>query len=323
MKNIVIQLANVNKRFGALHAVRDVSFEIQRGQVCGFLGPNGAGKSTTIRMIMSILLPDSGTIRVLDGSALDAKDRIGYLPEERGVYRKMRVADFLRFIAKLKGISRADADTRIRAWLERVELPGISHKRCEELSKGMQQKLQFIGAVLHEPPLLILDEPFSGLDPVNRRLLSSVVRQLKENGTTILFSTHQMEQAEDLCDQVLLIHKGEKVLDETMSQIHSRFDPRTILAQPANSIDAATQALKVVAGIESMRWSLEQKSFEIRLLEGVEPQHAMVDIMRATPLRRVELQRATLDDVFVKLVGDSVTKFDATSATEQVQVNHG
>ena len=126
MKNIVIQLANVNKRFGALHAVRDVSFEIQRGQVCGFLGPNGAGKSTTIRMIMSILLPDSGTIRVLDGSALDAKDRIGYLPEERGVYRKMRVADFLRFIAKLKGISRADADTRIRAWLERVELPGIS-----------------------------------------------------------------------------------------------------------------------------------------------------------------------------------------------------
>jgi len=323
MKNIVIQLANVNKRFGALHAVRNVSFEIQRGQVCGFLGPNGAGKSTTIRMIMSILLPDSGVITVLGGSALDAKDRIGYLPEERGLYRKMRVADFLRFMAKLKGISRADADARIRSWLERVELPNVSQKRCEELSKGMQQKLQFIGAVLHEPPLLILDEPFSGLDPVNRRLLSSVVRQLKENGTTILFSTHQMEQAEDLCDQVLLIHKGEKVLDETMSQIHSRFDPRTILAQPANSIDTATQALKVVAGIESMRWSLEQKSFEIRLLEGVEPQHAMVDMMRATPLRRVELQRATLDDVFVKLVGDSVTKFEATSATEQVKVNHG
>ena len=128
----------------------------------------------------------------------------------------MRVADFLRFIAKLKGISRNDADTRIRAWLERVELPGVSQKRCEELSKGMQQKLQFIASVLHEPPLLILDEPFSGLDPVNRRLLSSVVRQLKESGTTILFSTHQMEQAEDLCDQVLLIHKGEKVLDETM-----------------------------------------------------------------------------------------------------------
>ena len=323
MNNLVIQLANVNKRFGALHAVRNVSFEIQRGQVCGFLGPNGAGKSTTIRMIMSILLPDSGVITVLGGSALDAKDRIGYLPEERGLYRKMRVADFLRFMAKLKGISRADADARIRSWLERVELPNVSQKRCEELSKGMQQKLQFIGAVLHEPPLLILDEPFSGLDPVNRRLLSSVVRQLKESGTTILFSTHQMEQAEDLCDQVLLIHKGEKVLDETMSQIHSRFDPRTILAQPANSIDAATQALKVVAGIESMRWSLEQKSFEIRLLEGVDPQRAMVEIMRATPLRRVELQRATLDDVFVKLVGDSVTKFEATSATEQVQVTHG
>ena len=236
MKNIVIQLANVNKRFGALHAVRNVSFEIQRGQVCGFLGPNGAGKSTTIRMIMSILLPDSGVISVLGGSALDAKDRIGYLPEERGLYRKMRVADFLRFMAKLKGISRADADARIRSWLERVELPNVSQKRCEELSKGMQQKLQFIASVLHEPPLLILDEPFSGLDPVNRRLLSSVVRQLKENGTTILFSTHQMEQAEDLCDQVLLVHKGEKVLDETMNQIHGRFDPRTILAEPAFAV---------------------------------------------------------------------------------------
>ena len=323
MKNIVIQLANVNKRFGALHAVRDVSFEIQRGQVCGFLGPNGAGKSTTIRMIMSILLPDSGTIRVLDGSALDAKDRIGYLPEERGVYRKMRVADFLRFIAKLKGISRADADTRIRAWLERVELPGISHKRCEELSKGMQQKLQFIASVLHAPPLLILDEPFSGLDPVNRRLLSSVVRQLKESGTTILFSTHQMEQAEDLCDQILLIHKGEKVLDETMGAIHGRFDPRTILAEPANAIDVASASLQHVLDIESFRWSVEQKAFEIRVAEGIDPQLAMANIMRATPLRRVELQRATLDDVFVKLVGGTVVEIESAKKSRTAQVNHG
>ena len=323
MKNIVIQLANVNKRFGALQAVRNVSFEIQRGQVCGFLGPNGAGKSTTIRMVMSILLPDSGSITVLDGSALDAKDRIGYLPEERGVYRKMRVADFLRFIAKLKGISRKDADTRIRAWLERVELPGVSQKRCEELSKGMQQKLQFIASVLHAPPLLILDEPFSGLDPVNRRLLSSVVRQLKESGTTILFSTHQMEQAEDLCDQVLLIHKGEKVLDETMGAIHGRFDPRTILAEPANSIDVASAALEHVSNIESFRWCVEQKAFEIRVTEGVDPQLAMSNVMRATPLRRVELQRATLDDVFVKLVGGSVVEIETADKTGKLKVNHG
>jgi len=323
MKNIVIQLANVNKRFGALHAVRNVSFEIQRGQVCGFLGPNGAGKSTTIRMIMSILLPDSGVITVLGGSALDAKDRIGYLPEERGLYRKMRVADFLRFMAKLKGISRADADARIRSWLERVELPNVSQKRCEELSKGMQQKLQFIASVLHAPPLLILDEPFSGLDPVNRRLLSSVVRQLKESGTTILFSTHQMEQAEDLCDQILLIHKGEKVLDETMGSIHGRFDPRTILAEPANAVDVASTALQQVPDIESFRWSLEQKAFEIRVAEGVDPQLAMANIMRATPLRRVELQRATLDDVFVKLVGGSVVEIESNQKSGKLQVNHG
>jgi len=323
MKNIVIQLANVNKRFGALHAVRNVSFEIQRGQVCGFLGPNGAGKSTTIRMIMSILLPDSGVITVLGGSALDAKDRIGYLPEERGLYRKMRVADFLRFMAKLKGISRADADARIRSWLERVELPNVSQKRCEELSKGMQQKLQFIASVLHAPPLLILDEPFSGLDPVNRRLLSSVVRQLKESGTTILFSTHQMEQAEDLCDQILLIHKGEKVLDETMGTIHGRFDPRTILAEPANAIDVASASLQNVLDIESFRWSVEQKAFEIRVAEGVDPQLAMANIMRATPLRRVELQRATLDDVFVKLVGGTVMEIESAQKSRTAQVNHG
>ena len=322
MKNIVIQLANVNKRFGALHAVRNVSFEIQRGQVCGFLGPNGAGKSTTIRMIMSILLPDSGVITVLGGSALDAKDRIGYLPEERGLYRKMRVADFLRFMAKLKGISRSDADKRIRWWLERIELPSVSQKRCEELSKGMQQKLQFIASVLHEPPLLILDEPFSGLDPVNRRLLSSVVRQLKENGTTILFSTHQMEQAEDLCDQVLLVHKGEKVLDETMNQIHGRFDPRTILAEPSNSIEAATHALQNVADIESFRWSVEQKAFEIRVAQGIDTQLAMASVMRATPLRRVELQRATLDDVFVTLVGGSVGEIESAQKSGKLQATH-
>ncbi len=323
MKNTVIQLANVNKRFGALQAVRNVSFEIQRGQVCGFLGPNGAGKSTTIRMVMSILLPDSGSITVLGGSALDAKDRIGYLPEERGVYRKMRVADFLRFIAKLKGISRNDADTRIRAWLERVELPGVSQKRCEELSKGMQQKLQFIASVLHEPPLLILDEPFSGLDPVNRRLLSSVVRQLKESGTTILFSTHQMEQAEDLCDQVLLIHKGEKVLDETMSSIHGRFDPHILFAEPANSVDVAAAALQHVSNIESFRWSVEQKAFEIRVAAGVDPQLAMTNVMGATPLRRVELQRATLDDVFVKLVGGTVVEIETAEKSGKLQANHG
>ncbi|MCE9620519.1 MAG: ATP-binding cassette domain-containing protein [Planctomycetes bacterium] len=322
MSDLVIQLDQVNKRFGALHAVKDVSFEIRRGQVCGFLGPNGAGKSTTIRMIMSILLPDSGSIQVLGGSALDAKDRIGYLPEERGVYRKMRVEDFLRFMAKLKGIARGEADLRIRAWLERVELPGVSRKRCEELSKGMQQKLQFIASVLHQPPLLILDEPFSGLDPVNRRLLSSIVRQLKDAGTSILFSTHQMEQAEDLCDQVLLIHKGEKVLDESIHGIRGQFDPRTVLAEPSNGIDSSLRTLQDLPSVETVRWNADQKVFQIRLAEGVDPQHAMVNVMRAVPLRRVELQRATLDDVFVKLVGGSVVDFNEAGSTGKLQVNH-
>jgi ABC-2 type transport system ATP-binding protein len=323
VSDVVIELDGVNKRFGALHAVRGVSFAIRRGQVCGFLGPNGAGKSTTIRMVMSILLPDDGTIRVLGGSALDAKDRIGYLPEERGVYRKMKAADFLRFMARLKGISRPDADARIRAWLERVELPGVAQKKCEELSKGMQQKLQFIASVLHEPPLLILDEPFSGLDPVNRRLLSSIVRQLKESGTTILFSTHQMEQAEDLCDQVLLIHRGTKMLDEPIQSIRGQFDPRTILAEPSGPAEAAMRAVQALPSVESVRWVPEQKALQIRLAEGIDPHHAMVNVLRAAQLRRIELQRVTLDDVFVRLVGGSVAEVEAAGAADKAKVLHG
>ena len=310
-----IRLHDVHKRFGGTHAVRGISLQVERGSVCGFLGPNGAGKSTTIRMIMSIILPDAGRVEVLGGSALDAKDRIGYLPEERGLYRKMRVAEFLRFMARLKGIGRAEADRRIASWLERLELPGVSRKRCMELSKGMQQKVQVIASVLHDPALLILDEPFSGLDPVNARVLAREIRALRDAGTTILFSTHQMRAAEDLCDRVVLIHRGEKLLDESLQEIHRRFDPRTLLAEPMGDRAGIEAGARGIEGVESWAWSDDARALQVRIREDADTQRAMQSLLRLAPMRRVELRHTTLDEVFVRLVGGDASVLEAQEAS--------
>jgi ABC-2 type transport system ATP-binding protein len=311
----VIRLQDVHKRFGATHAVRGVSLQVERGTVCGFLGPNGAGKSTSIRMIMSIIVPDQGTVEVLGASALEAKDRIGYLPEERGLYRTMRVAEFLRFMARLKGVGAAQTDARVGEWLERLELPGVSRKRCMELSKGMQQKIQFIAAVVHAPDLLILDEPFSGLDPVNARVLTREIRGLQERGTTILFSTHQMRTAEELCDRVVLIHRGEKLLDETLDSIRQRFDPRTVLAEPTGDRATATSAILSLPGVAEARWHDESQALHVRLREDGDPRAAMRAMLDAAPMRRVELRRTTLDEVFVRLVGGDESVLAAQEAS--------
>src|ERR1700730_14121522 len=224
-----ILLKGVRKTFGSTTAVHDLDLVVPRGALYGFIGPNGAGKTTSIRMIMSILFPDSGELSVLGHrSALDAKDRIGYLPEERGVYRKMRVGAFLTFMGRLKGLNDADLPSRVQGALERVGLAGTDRKRCEELSKGMLQKVQFVAAILHEPDLLILDEPFSGLDPVSTRQLRDLVLGEHRRGATILFSTHVMPLAEEICQHVVMIHRGRKVLDEAVTAIRRHYDPRTI-----------------------------------------------------------------------------------------------
>jgi ABC-2 type transport system ATP-binding protein len=295
-------LSGVTKRFGATLAVNALSLEVPAGCMCGVLGPNGAGKSTTIRMLMSIIRPDSGQIRVLGQDALDMKDRIGYLPEERGIYRRMRVSEYLRYIAQLKGVARREAATRVAGWLERIELPGVGKMRCEELSKGMQQKVQFVAAVVHDPQLIVLDEPFSGLDPVNARVLLDTVRALHASGRTILFSTHQMHQAEQLCERVVLINRGEKILDATMEEVSTTFDPRGIAVEPDGDLPAARHALAAMPGALSAELAPDGKSVLVAVEQGCDTGALMRAALDTVRCRRVERRRTSLDEVFVRLV---------------------
>jgi len=299
--NDAITLKRVNKTFGATKAVSDLDLVVPRGALYGFIGPNGAGKTTTIRMIMSILFPDSGELSVLGHkSALEAKDRIGYLPEERGVYRKMRVGPFLTFMARLKGVPEAEIQARVRRSLQRVGLEDTERKHCEELSKGMQQKIQFIAAIIHHPDLLILDEPFSGLDPVSARSLREMVLEEHARGATILFSTHVMPHAEELCDHVIMIHKGRKVLDETVSAIQRRYDPRVIEFDPLEP-GADLSPLAAVPDVESVVRT-DNGGCKVMLREGASPAAAIPRLATAVSPARIEIARPTLEEVFVKLV---------------------
>jgi len=293
-------LQGVTKTFGPKVAVRDLDLEVPVGSLCGFIGPNGAGKTTTIRMIMSILFPDRGEIAVLGhASALDAKDRIGYLPEERGVYRKMKVLAFLLYLAQLKGAEGSGLEARIRSWLERVGLGDVAGKPCEELSKGMQQKIQFLAAIVHEPDLLILDEPFSGLDPVNMRLIRDLIHEQHRRGATIIFSTHVMVQAEQLCDHIFMIDDGRKVLDDSLDGIRSRAATDVIAVEPMDpGADlAGLTALPAVAAAEKV-----DRSWRFTLAHGANPHETMQALLAAAPAARVELHRPNLEDIFVDLV---------------------
>jgi len=308
MSEAAITIEGVTKRFRDKTAVDRLDLVVPQGSLCGFLGPNGAGKTTTIRMIMSIFMPDEGRLSVLGRkSAVESKDRIGYLPEERGVYRKMKVGEFLGYMAKLKGIDGPDLSKRIDQWLEKIALPEVRKKRCEELSKGMQQKVQFLAAIMHDPELIILDEPFSGLDPVNARLMRGLIEELHRNGKTIIFSTHVLHSAEQLCTRIFMINKGKKILDGSIDEIRGQFDPKTIVVEAAESIGDPTDRLRAIAGVRGTMHAGQRGTVEVRLDDGTDPQRVMASIVEAMPVRRVELRRATLEDVFVHLVdpGDS------------------
>jgi ABC-2 type transport system ATP-binding protein len=319
-----VTITKVSKRFGAVQAVNGVSLEIPERSLCGFLGPNGAGKSTTIRMIMSIISPDSGTIEVLGSSALSMKDRIGYLPEERGLYRKMKVGEFVGYMARLKGVHATGLSRRIDDWLERLALPGVSKRRCEELSKGQQQKIGLLSAIIHAPDLLILDEPFSGLDPINGRLVTDLIRSEQERGATIIFSTHQMHTAEALCDKVVLINKGVKVLDEELTTLRAQHDDRGLVCEPkCDPHEFARAAMS--GGFAADARANSDGSVELDLAHGWDAQSAMRVALEIAPMRSIALRRMNLDDLFVDLVGaaDGVTPQSPAQFSSQASPSRG
>ncbi|CAE7756188.1 yhaQ [Symbiodinium sp. CCMP2592] len=306
----------VRKTFGAKVAVEGIDLQIPQGSMYGFIGPNGAGKTTTIRMIMSILFPDAGELSVLGKkSAVESKDRIGYLPEERGVYKKMKVANFLMHMGRLKGLDARGLKPKVMNWLERVELAEVSKKKCEELSKGMQQKVQFIASVLHEPDLIILDEPFSGLDPVNMRLLRDLINEQHTNGKTVIFSTHVMQQAEQICDHIVMIHQGKKVLDDTLGAIRTRFDPHSIHLDTIGPDDHTNQ-INSVEGVASVRQ--HEGIYEVKIDESIDQQRAMQSILASIPAAKIEIKRPTLEDVFIEIVTGGDTHDDPEQLRAQL-----
>jgi ABC-2 type transport system ATP-binding protein len=289
-----IQIHGVSKTFGAHRAVADVSLDVPAGSIYGFIGPNGSGKTTTIRMIMNIILPDSGDIQVLGHKATsEVRDEVGYLPEERGLYKKMQVRRLLRYYGRLKGRAVASLDPVITDWLERLQLSAWADKRIDQLSKGMAQKVQFISAVVAKPKLLILDEPFSGLDPVNAESLRDAVLELRRQGTTIVFSTHDMGAAERLCDRIFMIFKGQKVLDGSLDEIQARYGHDTVRVRTAGG----AAVLSRLPEIESI--NDHGNAQDIRL-KG-DPQAFLQRLVQQTAVHQFEITKPSLHDIFVRI----------------------
>ncbi len=291
-----VEIENVVKTFGTLTAVDDLSLHVPEGSIYGFIGPNGSGKTTTIRMIMNILYPDSGTIRVFGRIAgPDTSDMIGYLPEERGLYRKMKIRDLLRFYGELK--QGKDVKKEVDHWLERFDLADRAGKRVETLSKGLSQKVQFIAAIVARPGLIILDEPFSGLDPVNADALRDAVLDLREEGATILFSTHDMNTAESLCDFIFMIFRGKKVLDGTLSAIQDGYGRDTVRVR----LEEDATPLPEMSFVENV--SDYGKWRELHLAEGTDTQAVLEHISGRTRIRSFEVSKPSLHEIFVKIAG--------------------
>ncbi len=292
-----IDLDGVSKAFGRFKAVDGLSFRVPRGAMFGLLGPNGAGKTTTLRMIMSITAPDSGTIRIL-GHPMDRRtqNRIGYLPEERGLYRKMKVIDHLYFLAAIKEVSRDTARQRIQGWLEKMELKPWLNKKVDELSKGMQQKIQFISTIVHDPDILILDEPFSGLDPLNVALMREYFLEFRGRGKTIIFCTHVLEQAEKLCDEIILMARSKKILEGTVKELKRR-NSEGLLRLSVNASLADVNSLPGVASAKA-----QDGQFVVALEPGVNQRDFL---KRALDLHTVEAfsqKEPDLEEIYIDAV---------------------
>ncbi len=309
----LLELQNLKKYFATQKAVDDISFSIKRGDIFGLLGPNGAGKTTLIRMITGIFYPDQGNI-IFDGRKFDpANDvaQIGYMPEERGLYKKMKIGEQTLYLAQLKGLSRSDAMRKIKEWFIRFEMESWWNKKVEDLSKGMGQKLQFVTTVLHEPKLVILDEPFSGLDPVNSNLIKEEIYRLAQNGTTVIFSTHRMEQVEEICNNIVLVNKGKKILDGTVQTVKQEFK-ENLFRIGADNIpvmigDAAPFDITGTKG----------DSVVVRIKEGNRPNDVLQYLLQqGASIHSFNEILPSLNDIFIKLVEGTPTARQFQNVTE-------
>lgn len=297
-QNITLRVENVTKRFGDFTAVDDLSFSVRSGRVFGFLGPNGAGKTTTIRMIVGITAPDDGHVELFGQKVSnETQNRIGYLPEERGLYKKTKIIDQLRYFAALKGVSQTEADKRIDFWLDRMKLTEWKRKKTTDLSKGMQQKVQFIGTVLHDPDLLVLDEPFSGLDPVNVEFMIDVISDFKSKDKTIIFSTHLMETAERLCNDILLINKSKKVVAGTLREVKEGYGKNLIALRAeggGNVLEDKSLIAKVIEHADEK---------EIELAAGADSQDLLKKLIESgANVSKFEEVEPSLNDIFIEKV---------------------
>jgi ABC-2 type transport system ATP-binding protein len=295
-----VSLEKVTKRYDSFDAVSSLSMEIKEGAVFGLLGPNGAGKTTTLRMIVRILIPDEGSVRVL-GKPLSeqTQELIGYLPEERGLYRHMRLLEILRFLGALKGLPEAEAERRARIWLDRLGLGDRMNDEVHNLSRGMQQKIQFIAAVIHRPPLVILDEPFTGLDPVNAAVIKDVMLELRSQGATIILSTHRMDQVEQMCDSICLMNKGQKLLDGDLKAIKRSYGNNTVRMEFAGD-----PAFLQLPGIIE-RTNSYGEMVDITLRPGGDAQQILKSaVERGVQIRRFELIEPPLNDIFIQKISE-------------------
>ena len=292
-----LTIESISKSFDGVCAVQDLSVCVPAGSIYGFLGPNGAGKTTALRMVMNIICPDSGTIRILGEQKLArAKDRVGYMPEERGLYPRMTVGGVLTYLGELKGLDRPAAEAAVMRWLKEVDLSDWAARKVHDLSRGMQQRLQFVATVLHGPALLILDEPFSGLDPVNTELVRSIMLRLKESGCTIVLSTHMMEQAESLCDRILLIHRGRKVLDGTLDEVRERYQVGCVAVELEGDAGFIAQ-LPMVTSVRP-----NGRELDIMLTQSGEDQALLAALVGRVRVRSFRIKTPTLREIFVSAV---------------------
>jgi ABC-2 type transport system ATP-binding protein len=299
----IVELHNLKKYFATQKAVDDISMNIPKGSIFGLLGPNGAGKTTLIRMITGIFYPDSGNI-LLKGKKFDPENDakyIGYMPEERGLYKKMKIGEQALYLAQLKGLKKADAMAKIKRWFQRLEMESWWNKKVEDLSKGMGQKLQFVITVLHEPDLIILDEPFSGLDPINANLIKDEIYRLAQNGTTIIFSTHRMEQVEEICDHIVLVNKGKKILDGTVQNVKQDFKEHLFSVQLENiPVKISSPAFEIIGS--------NKEELVVKIHEGFRSNDVLsYFINNGTGIVSFKEILPSLNDIFIKLVEGTPT----------------